>query len=98
MRIEHHHLHDSSGNTSKQFRNGGSVIAKKIVQRRNSARQLYYETHDQLRQHLADFVATCNLVHRLKILLGLPTHEFICQQWPKEPSRFISDAHHQTPG
>jgi hypothetical protein len=36
-------------------------------------KRFYYETHDQLRSHLADFVAAYNFAKRLKTLKGL-TH------------------------
>lgn len=63
-----------------------------------TVKRFYYETHDQLGQHLADFVAAYNFARRLKTLRGLNPYEFICQQWQKEPSRFISEPHHQNPG
>jgi hypothetical protein len=37
-----------------------------------------YETRDELRSHLADFVAACNFARRLKTLKGLTPYEFIC--------------------
>jgi hypothetical protein len=54
--------------------------------------------HDQLRQHLADFVAAYNLARRLKTLRGLTPYEAICNAWTDDPSRFIHDPHHQIPG
>lgn len=61
-------------------------------------RRFYHETHDQLRQHLGDFVAAYNFARRLKTLRGLTPYEFICQQWQQAPSRFIQNPLHQTPG
>ena len=58
----------------------------------------HYETHDQLRQHLGDFVAAYNFGRRLKTLKGLTPYEAICNAWAKEPKRFLSDPTHQTPG
>lgn len=63
-----------------------------------TVKRFHYETHDQLRQHLADFVAAYNFARRLKTLRGLTPYEFICQQWEKEPSRFMQNPHHQIPG
>ena len=37
--------------------------------------------HDQLRRHLADFVAAYNFARRLKTLKGLTPYEFICKRW-----------------
>jgi hypothetical protein len=37
-----------------------------------TVKRFYYETHDHLRQHLADFVAADNFARRLKTLRALP--------------------------
>ncbi len=58
----------------------------------------YYETHDQLRQHLADFVTAYNFGRRPKTLKGLTPYEAVCKAWTKEPDRFTSNPIHQTPG
>ena len=58
----------------------------------------YYETHDQLRQHLADFVTAYNFGRRLKTLKGLTPYEAICNAWTNEPDRFTANPIHQTPG
>ncbi|CAI9121919.1 IS481 family transposase [Brytella acorum] len=59
-----------------------------------TVKRFHYETHDQLRQHLDDFVAAYNFGRRLKTLRGLTPYEFICQQWNQEPSRFIKNPRH----
>src|SRR5215211_1566109 len=61
-------------------------------------RRYFYESHAQLRQHLADFVAAYNFGRRLKTLKGLTPYEFICKQWTLEPERFRLDPLHQMPG
>jgi len=58
----------------------------------------HYETHDQLRNHLADFVTAYNFSRRLKTLKGLSPYEYICKAWTKEPDRFTLDPVHQMPG
>jgi transposase InsO family protein len=63
-----------------------------------TVRRYYYECHDQLRQHLADFVTAYNFARRLKSLRGLTPYEFICTIWLKEPKRFRLDPSHQMPG
>lgn len=63
-----------------------------------TVKRLYYESHDQLRQHLIDFVSAYNFGRRLKTLKGLTPFEFICRSWTKEPDRFIFDPTHQFPG
>lgn len=63
-----------------------------------TVKRFYYETHNQLREHLANFVAAYNFAKRLKTLSGLTPYEFICKCWTKEPQRFTLNPHHQTPG
>jgi transposase InsO family protein len=63
-----------------------------------TVRRFYYETHDQLRTHLADFVVAYNFARRLKTLKGLTPYEFICKLWTKEPQRFTFDPLHHMPG
>ncbi len=63
-----------------------------------TVKRFHYESHDQLRQHLVDFVAAYNFGRRLKTLKGLTPYEFICQCWTKEPARFILNPLHQMPG
>lgn len=54
-------------------------------------------SHDQLRRHLADFMAAYNSAHRLKTLSGLTPYEYICKIWTSEPDRFILNPIHQMP-
>jgi transposase InsO family protein len=63
-----------------------------------TVKRFYYESHDQLRRHLADFVFAYNFARRLKTLRGLTPYEAICKAWTDEPSRFIQDPHHHIPG
>lgn len=45
-----------------------------------TVKRFYYESHDQLRTHLADFVAAYNCARRLTTLKGLKPCEFICRR------------------
>jgi len=63
-----------------------------------TVRRFHYDTHDQLRSHLADFVTAYNFAKRLKTLKGLTPYEFICKTWTNEPSRFILDPLQHMPG
>lgn len=45
----------------------------------------HYDSHDQLEQHLQDFVSAYNFSRRLKTLKGLAPYEFICKRWTSEP-------------
>src|SRR3954454_20262160 len=78
--------------TNGQVERMNRTIKEATVQR------FYYATHDQLRTHLADFVAAYNFGRRLKTLKGLTPYEFICKRWTLEPERFRLDPIHQMPG
>src|SRR5262249_50273037 len=43
----------------------------------------HYDTHEQLRAHLADFVTAYNFARRLKILKRLSPYEYICNAGQK---------------
>jgi transposase InsO family protein len=63
-----------------------------------TVKRFYYQTHDELRAHLADFVTAYNFAKRLKILKGLTPYEYVCKIWTNEPQRFILNPLHQMPG
>src|SRR5215216_6148778 len=63
-----------------------------------TVRRYHYDSHDQLRQHLNDFVTAYNFARRLKTLKGLTPYEFICKRWTLEPERFRLNPLHQMPG
>src|SRR5215210_2687126 len=63
-----------------------------------TVRRYHDESHDQLRQHLADFVMAYNFGRRLKTLKGLTPYEYICKRWTLEPERFRLNPLHQMPG
>ena len=62
-----------------------------------TVKRYHYETHDQLRTHLGDFVNAHNFARRLKTLKGLTPYEYVCKIWTKEPHRFSFDPTHQFP-
>jgi hypothetical protein len=53
-----------------------------------TVRRYFYETHDELRAHLRDFVDAYNFARRLKTLRGLTPYEFICKAWTSQPHRW----------
>jgi hypothetical protein len=55
-----------------------------------TVQRFYYESHQQLRQHLADFVAAYNFGRRLKTLKGLTPFEYICKSWTFQPKDSFS--------
>lgn len=63
-----------------------------------TVKRFQYDSHDQLRTHLADFMAAYNFARRLKTLNGLTPYEYICKIWTSEPDRFILNPIHQMPG
>ena len=63
-----------------------------------TVKRFYYDSHEQLRQHLADFVAAYNFGRRLKTLKGLTPYEFICKAWTEQPERFTLNPLQQMPG
>jgi len=63
-----------------------------------TVKRFHYETHDQLRSHLAAFVNAYNFGRRLKTLKGLTPYEAIGKIWTSEPKQFTLDPLHQMPG
>ena len=63
-----------------------------------TVKSYYYESHQQLREHLNAFVNAYNFARRLKSLKGLTPYEFICKQWQKEPEKFRVNPMHHTVG
>jgi len=63
-----------------------------------TVKRYHYNSHDQLRQHLQDFIDAYNFARRLKTLKGLTPYEHICSCWTSQPDRFIINPIHQMPG
>lgn len=63
-----------------------------------TVRRYHYDTHQQLRAHLAVFLDAYNFAKRLKTLNGLTPFEHVCQVWADEPDRFHYDPVHLTSG
>lgn len=57
-----------------------------------------YQSHGQLRTHLADFMAAYNFARQLKTLIGLTPYEYITKISTSEPDRFIVYPIHQMQG
>lgn len=47
----------------------------------------YYDSNEQLRDHLVTFLIAYNFEKRLKTLSGLTPYDFIYQQWQMNPNR-----------
>lgn len=63
-----------------------------------TVKRFYSDSHDQLRQHLADFLAAYDFAGRLQTLRGLTPYDTIGKAWTDEPFRFRHDPHHHIPG
>ena len=63
-----------------------------------TVKRYFYETHDELRTHLPDFLDAYNFARRLKTLKGLTPYEFICKAWTSQPQRFTISPLQKTPG
>jgi hypothetical protein len=48
----------------------------------------YYDTHQQLREHLTTFLLAYNFAKRLKTWKSLTLYEFICHQWQSSLNAF----------
>jgi transposase InsO family protein len=63
-----------------------------------TVKRFHYDSHDQFRTHIDDFMAAYNFARRLKTLSGLTFYEYIAKIWTSEPDRFIANPIHQMPG
>ena len=63
-----------------------------------TVKRFHYESHEQLRTHLDDFIDAYNFARRLKTLSGLTPYEYIVKIWTSEPDRFIINPIHQMLG
>ena len=63
-----------------------------------TVRRYHYDSHDELRVHLGDFLNAYNFARRLKTLRGLTPFEFISKQWIDDPQRFLRPPDHLTAG
>ena len=90
--IEHRLTKPNHPWTNGQVERMNRTIKEATVQR------YHYDSHQQLRQHLDDFVAAYNFGRRLKTLKGLTPYEYICRIWTAQPERFNLNPLQQMPG
>ena len=57
--------------------------------------QFHRDSHDMLRTHLPDVLASCNVMRKLKTLSGLTPYECFCTS---ERDGFVVYPIHQMPG
>ena len=88
-RIEHRLTKPNHPWTNGQVERMNRTLKEATVQR------YYYDTHQQLKEHLYNFLNAYNVAKRLKTLQGLTPYEYIMKCWQNEPDRFtINPAHH----
>jgi transposase-like protein len=63
-----------------------------------TVKKYYYQNHEQLRNHLHDFINAYNFAKRLKTLKGLTPYEYIIKIWQLSPERFILNPIHYNMG
>lgn len=63
-----------------------------------TVKRYHYGTHDQLREHLQNFVDAYNYAKRLKTLKGLTPFEHIVKCWTIKPKSFRLNPTHLMPG
>jgi transposase InsO family protein len=63
-----------------------------------TVKRYFYDTHEQLKAHLTDFLKAYNFARRLKTLRGLTPYEYLCKLWTQTPDRFTLNPIHQMPG
>jgi transposase InsO family protein len=63
-----------------------------------TVKRFHYDSHDQLRTHLADFMAAYNFARKLKTLSALTPYEYITKIWMSEPDRVIVNSIYRMPG
>lgn len=63
-----------------------------------TVKKYYYQSHDELKEHLHTFLMAYNFAKRLKVLKGLTAYEYVCNIWAKESERFRVNPLHHTVG
>lgn len=63
-----------------------------------TVKKYHYENHQQLINHLYDFINAYNFAKRLKTLKGLTPYEYVIKSWQKSPEVFIVNPTHYNMG
>ncbi len=63
-----------------------------------TVKRYYYQTHQQLKEHLQTFLMADNFAKWLKTLRGLTPYQFICQAWQNNPLHFTINPFQHTLG
>ncbi len=76
----------------------GQVKCMNRTLKEATVKACHYDAHQQLKNHLKNFINAYNFAKRLKTLKGLTPYEFICKQWTNEPQRFRINPNYLTVG
>ena len=90
--IEHRRTKPKHPWTNGQVEHMNRTLTEATVKR------FYYETNQQLKEHIQTFFMAYNFAKRLKTLRGLTSYQFICQQWQKSPLQLTINPLHHTVG
>ena len=63
-----------------------------------TVKRYYYQTHQELKEHLKTFIDAYNFAKRLKTLKGLTPYQYILKMSQTNPESFISNPHHHIVG
>jgi transposase InsO family protein len=63
-----------------------------------TVKKFYYQTHQDLKEHLQTFLMAYNFAKRLKTLKGLTPYQFLCAAGQKDPESFTLNPFHHTMG
>jgi hypothetical protein len=58
-----------------------------------TVKRFFYDTHEQLKAHLSDFIAAYNFARRLNTLRGLTPYETICKLWTPTARQIYTRPH-----
>ena len=94
---EQHHIDHRLTKVNHPWTNG-QVERMNRTLKEATVYRYFYETHQQLRDHLETYLMAYNVARRLKTLQGLTPYEFICQKWHEQPDRFVTNPSHLTLG
>jgi transposase InsO family protein len=93
-------LNDTDHRLTKPKRpwTNGQVESMNRIIKDATVKRYFYQTHDELRAHLRDFVDAYNFARRIKPLKGLIPYESICKAWTSQPQRFTIGPLQKMPG
>ena len=63
-----------------------------------TVKRYFYDTHNQFKARLNDFLGAYNFARRRKTLKGLTPYEYLCGLGAQSPERFMLNRMHQMPG